>query len=74
MVVEIDTRAIPGIGQVCWEIEDGSHVVSVVDADGRVRARLAAKDGATARELFQHPFARPGVPDLFAPEPEPVPA
>ena len=66
MVVEIDTRAIPGIGEVCWELEDGGHVVSVIDVDGRVRARIAAADGANARELFRHPFSRPGVPDLFA--------
>jgi len=74
MLVEIDTRTIPGIGQVCWEIEDGGHVVTVIDADGRVRARLAATDGATARELFRHPFAGPGVPDLFTPAPEPAAA
>jgi len=69
MVVEIDARAIPGIGEVCWVLEDGGHVVSVIDLDGHVRARLAAADGPNARELFRHPFSRPGVPDLFAREP-----
>jgi hypothetical protein len=67
MVVEIDTRAIPGIGEVCWQLEDdGGHVVTVIDVDGAVQARLPVADGATARELFRHPFSRPGVPNLFA--------
>lgn len=66
MTVEIDTRAIPGIGEICWRLEDGCHVVTVTDDEGAVAASLVADDGETARELFRHPFARLSVPDLFA--------
>jgi hypothetical protein len=66
MTVEIDTRAIPGIGEICWRLEDGCHTVTVTDEEGAVAASLVANDGASARELFRHPFARPAVPDLFA--------
>jgi hypothetical protein len=67
MIVEIDTRAIPGIGEVCWQLDDdGGHVVTVIDLHGAVQARLPVADGTTARELFEHPFSRPGVPNLFA--------
>jgi hypothetical protein len=64
--IEIDTRAIPGVGEVRWQLEDEGHVITVTDADGAVQARLCVGDGAAAREAFRHPFARPGVPDLFA--------
>ena len=66
MTVEIDTRAIPGIGEIRWDLEDGCHVVTVTDEEGAVQASLIALDGANARELFRHPFARATVPDLFA--------
>lgn len=66
MTVEIDTRAIPGIGEISWQLEDGCHVVTVTDEEGAVAASLVADDGVTARELFRHPFARRSVPDLFA--------
>jgi hypothetical protein len=64
--IEIDTRTIPGIGEVRWQLEDAGHVITVVDAAGRVQARMRVGDGVTAREVFRHPFARPAVPDLFA--------
>ena len=63
--IEIDTRAIPGVGEVRWQLEDEGHVITVTDAEGAVRARLCVGDGAAAREVFRHPFARPSVPDLF---------
>ena len=64
--IEIDTRTIPGIGEVRWQLDDAGHVITVTDAEGEVQARMCVGDGATAREVFRHPFARPTVPDLFA--------
>ena len=70
MIVEIDTRTLTGnAGEVCWQLADGEHIVTVTDADGTVQARLQVPDGGTARELFDHPFARPAVPNLFATRP-----
>ena len=66
MLVEIDTRTIQGYGgEVCWQIDDGLHVVTVIDADGTVRACLHVIDGREARELFIHPFAGENVPNVF---------
>jgi YD repeat-containing protein len=64
--IEIDTRTIPGIGEVRWQLDDEGHVITVTDAEGEIQARMCIGDGATARDVFRHPFARPGVPDLFA--------
>jgi hypothetical protein len=67
MIVEIDTRKIQGNGgEVCWELEDGRHFVTVIDGDGTIQARLQTGDGSEARELFEHPFSRTAVPNLFA--------
>ena len=70
MIVEIDVRMIKGNGgEVRWELDDGEHIVTVTDAEGTVRARLYVADGSAARELFDHPFARPTVPNVFVQAP-----
>jgi hypothetical protein len=70
MILEIDKRTISGnCGEVCWQLENGRHVVVVIDAEGTVQARLRMADGRKAREAFEHPFARAAVPNLFAPMP-----
>ena len=66
MILEIDARSIQGDGgEVCWQLVDGTHFVTVTDGEGTVHARLQAADGGAARELFEHPFARAAVPNLF---------
>ncbi len=66
MIVEIDARRIQGNGgEVCWQLDDGGHVITVTDAEGTVQARLLVADGLKARELFKHTFALTAVPNLF---------
>src|SRR5215207_5582094 len=66
MILEIDTRTISGnVGMVCWQLENGRHVVVVIDAEGTVQARVSVPDGSEARDVFEHPFARLAVPNLF---------
>jgi len=67
MLVEIDARTIQGYGgEICWQLDDGVHIVTVIDSDGTVQAILQVSDGREARELFEHPFAVLTVPNLFA--------
>jgi len=73
MIVEIDARTIQGNGgEVCWQLDDGTHVITVTDAEGTVQARFHVADGREARELFEHPFALTAVPNLFARTPATV--
>ncbi len=66
MTVEIDRRTIAGTaGEVCWELDDELHIVTVRDGDGTVQARFSVTDGCKARELFEHPFASASVPNPF---------
>jgi hypothetical protein len=66
-MAEIDRRTVAGNGgEVYWELDDGEHIVTVVDAAGTVRARFYLTDGGKARELFDHPFASTNVPDPFS--------
>jgi hypothetical protein len=67
MILEIDRRNISGHGgEVSWHLDEGVHIVSVMDVEGTVLAALCVEDGGVARDLFQHPFARSAVPNLFA--------
>jgi hypothetical protein len=64
--VEIDARMIQGAGgEVRWQLEDGGHVVTVTDVDGKLQARFRVADGRQARELYEHPFALADVPNVF---------
>ena len=73
MIAEIDARMIQGNGgEVRWQLDDGAHVITVTDAEGTVQARFHVADGREARELFEHPFARTVVPNLFDRTPTPV--
>lgn len=66
VTVEIDRRTLAGVGgEVCWELDDDRHIVTVTDGAGAVRARFSLTDGGKARELFEHPFASTSVPDPF---------
>jgi len=66
MILEIDARMIQGNGgEVCWQLDDGAHVITVTDGEGTVQALFRLADGLEARELFEHPFARAAVPNLF---------
>ena len=68
--MEIDTRRLHGDnGEILWSLEDGEHVITVLDRDGTARARLHAHDGTAALELFVHPFALAAVPNIFEPVP-----
>ena len=64
--LEIDARTIQGAGgEVRWQLEDGGHVVTVTDAEGKVQAQIRVADGLQARELYEHPFAIADVPNVF---------